>query len=110
MYLNYLEQATLDANASIGFDRPRRVEISGMFVIRQHDVEYLHPATYGDRLDIVTWIGEVSNNSVHRHTTMRDQGSTLVLRAQTRWVWIDLKTREAAAIPTAVREALTNSQ
>jgi acyl-CoA thioesterase FadM len=61
-------------------------------------------------LDIVTWIGEVSNDSVLRHTTMRDQGSTLALRAQTRWVWIDSKTREAAAIPTAVREALTNSK
>ena len=81
-----------------------------MFVVRQHDIEYLHPATYGDMLDIATWIGEVSNNSVLRHTTMRDREGTLALRAQARWVWIDLKTREAAAIPTAVREALTNSK
>ena len=106
VYLNYLEQATIDAAASAGFDLPRWLELGGMFVVRQHDIEYLHPAKYGDTLDILTWVGETSPTSVVRHTIMRDQDGTLDIRAKTRWVWIDLESRGVAEIPPALLEAL----
>jgi acyl-CoA thioester hydrolase len=105
VYLNYLEQATIDANAAAGFDISQLIEQGGFFVVRQHDIEYLRPAQYGDTLDIATWISEVAHASALRHATMRIQGE-LAIRAQTRWVWIDLKTRRPAAMPAAVREAL----
>jgi len=105
VYLNYLEQAAIDAGAALGFDMPQVIEQGGAIVARQHDIEYLRPAQYSDTLDIATWISDVARASVLRHTTMRSQGE-LAIRAQTRWVWIDLKTRRPAAMPLALREAL----
>ena len=110
VYLNYLEQATIDAAASAGFDLPQWLELGGMFVVRQHDIEYLHPARYGDALDILTWVGEASSTSVIRHTIMRDQGGTLDIRAQTHWAWIDLASQKPAEIPPALLEALVRGR
>jgi len=87
VYLNYLEQATIDATASAGFDLPQWLDLGGMFVVRQHDIEYLHPAKYGDVLDIAAWIGETSAASMVWHYAMRDQDGTLDIRARTHWVW-----------------------
>ena len=107
MYLNYLEQATIDAAASAGFDMPQLLQLGGLFVVRQHDIEYLRPARYGDTLDITTWIGEANRSSVTRHYTMQIQGSELSIRARTRWVWIGLESRRPVAIPEVLRHALS---
>jgi acyl-CoA thioester hydrolase len=106
VYLSYLEQAAIDAGVSLGFDAPRLFEWGGLFVVHQHDIEYLHPAQYGDTLDIATWLGQVARSSVVRHTTMRIQGGELSIRAQTRWVWIDLARRESTPMPAILLEAL----
>lgn len=99
VYLSYLEQATIDAGAALGFDVPRLLESGGIFVVRQHDIEYLRPAKYGDTLDIATWVGELTRSGVSRHCTMHLQGGELAIRAQTRWVWIDLTSQAPADIP-----------
>jgi acyl-CoA thioester hydrolase len=105
VYLNYLEQAAIDAGAALGFDMPQVAELGGAIVVRRHDIEYLRPAQYGDTLDIATWISELTCASVLRHTTMRIQRE-LAIRAQTRWVWIGLESRRPAAIPKRLMEAL----
>lgn len=107
VYLNYLEQAAIDAAASVGFDMPQLFELGGLFVVRQHDIEYLRPARYGDALDIATWIGEVDHGSVTRHTTMQIQGDELSIRARTLWVWIGLDSRRPMAIPRVIRDAFS---
>lgn len=107
VYLNYLEQAAIDAGASVGFDMPQLLELGGLFVVRQHDIEYLRPARYGDILDVATWIGETSHSSLARHTTMHIRGGELSIRARTLWVWIGLESRRATAIPGALRDAFS---
>jgi acyl-CoA thioester hydrolase len=106
VYLNYLEQTTIDAAASLGYDMPQLLALGGVFVVRQHDIEYLRPARYGDTLDIATWVGEVTRSSAVRHYAMRIQGGELSIRAQTRWVWVDLARHESAPIPAVLLEAL----
>ena len=106
VYLSYVEQATIDADASLGFDIARLRDLGGLFVVGQHDIEYLRAAKYGDILDIATWIGEVTPGSILRHYTMRVQGGELSIRAQTRWVWIDLASRKPAEIPADLLEVL----
>ena len=106
VYLSYLEQATIEATASAGFDLPQLRELGGAFMVRQHEIEYLRPAQYGDTLDIATWIGEITPDSLLRHTTMSLQGGELAIRSQTRWAWIDLKAQVAAPIPAVLVEAL----
>ncbi|HLF29104.1 MAG TPA: acyl-CoA thioesterase [Anaerolineae bacterium] len=106
VYLNYLEQATIDAAASVGLDLPRLLELGGVFVVRRHDIEYLRPARYGDTLDIAAWIGGVGRSSVRRHYSMHLQNGELCIRAQTDWVWIDLRTKEASPVPSNVLDAL----
>lgn len=106
VYLNYLEQAAIDACADAGFDLSRLDEMGGLFIIRQHDIEYLRPARYGDSLDIATWISQLTTSSLLRHTTMHIHGGDLAIRAQTRWVWIDLARRASAPIPDALLATL----
>lgn len=106
-YLNYLEQATIDADASLGYDIKDLNALGGHFLVGQHDIEYLRPARYGDTLTIDTWVGEVTRDTVTRHYAMRLHGGEPAIRAQTRWAWIDLASGKPADIPASLREALT---
>jgi acyl-CoA thioester hydrolase len=110
VYLNYLEQAAIDHGASAGLDMPQLLELGGFFVVGQHDIEYLHPARYGDTLDIATWVSQIRQASVLRHTTMRNQAGELCIRAQTRWVWVSAATKLPAGIPQVLRDALGRNQ
>jgi len=106
VYLSYLEQAAIDHGAQLGFDIPHLAKLGGLLVVGQHDIEYVRPARYGDTLDIATWVSEVGPSSLLRHATMRRPGGDLSIRAQTRWVWVDLARRESAPVPALLLKAL----
>jgi acyl-CoA thioester hydrolase len=106
VYLDYIGQAALDAWAQAGIDLSRMRALGGFFTVRRHDVEYLHPAQYGDTLNIASWTSAQGRSSLLCCATLHDQTGEAVVRAQTRWVWVDLATRKARELPQSIREAL----
>jgi acyl-CoA thioesterase FadM len=68
---------------------------------------------------IATWIEKLGRTSLTRATVIaraddsdESDGSTalkLLVRASSRWAFVDLATRKPAAIPDAVRQALVGA-
>ena len=59
VYQNYLEQAAIEHSEHLGLSLELYRELSGVFVMRRVEIDYLRPAVAGDRLDITTWIQQM---------------------------------------------------
>ncbi len=89
-----------------------------MWFVARHEIDYLGESFVGDELVIATWIEKLGRTSLTRATVIakRPDGangvaavsarSTILVRASSRWAFVDLTTRRPAAIPEDVRRAL----
>jgi acyl-CoA thioester hydrolase len=83
VYLQYLQQVTLDAMGTTN-------DGAAFWNVRRLAIEYQAPARYGDVLQIATWVSEADESRVVRgyHVT-RGAGRIPVLRAQIEWDYRD---------------------
>lgn len=89
-----------------------------MWFVARHEIDYLGESFVGDELVIATWIEKLGRTSLTRTTVIakRSEGangvaavgarSTILVRASSRWAFVDLATRRPAAIPEDVRRGL----
>jgi acyl-CoA thioester hydrolase len=90
-----------------------------MWFVARHEIDYLGESFVGDALVIATWIEKLGRTSLTRATVIaraddgdESDGSTALkplVRASSRWAFVDLATRKPAAIPDAVRQALVGA-
>jgi acyl-CoA thioester hydrolase len=112
VYVTYLEQAAIDHAAALDLGQDRLAELGGVFIARRHLIDFLKPAVADDRLQIVTWIGEMrgaravrfyeierragdaitdwprSDRRLTANDTIAGFGD-LILRARTDWAYVD---------------------
>jgi len=102
LYQQYLEEAAIQASAAAGFG-PRWYDEHGtVWVVRDITVEYLHPASIDDELEIRTWIADFRRVRSHREYEIYRAGDQrILLRASADWVYIDRKTLWPTRIPMA---------
>ena len=99
VYLQYLQQVTLDAmgttNGGAAFWNVRRLAI-----------EYQALARYGDVLQVTTWASEADESHVVRdfHVTS-GAGRVPIVRAQIEWDYRDYATRSVRPVPEEQRQA-----
>ena len=99
-YLRYMQEAALDASAAVGYDEARYVALGTLWLIRETDIEYLHPLRYGDSVEISTWVGDFRRVRSRRFYEMRHaQTGELVARANTDWVYLERQSGRPVAFP-----------
>jgi acyl-CoA thioester hydrolase len=99
-YLGYLEEVVTRLCETHGWPMERLLAAGLAIVARQHRIEYRQPAKLGDELEVATWFSDVRRATALRHYSLRRvSDGVLLARAQTRWVWVDLKTRRPIRIP-----------
>src|SRR5258706_9432177 len=69
-YVQYLEQAALDADAAAQWPLAMQLAAGGRFRAVAHDVEYLDGALLGDALVLVTWPCAITTDAVERRTAI----------------------------------------
>ncbi|MBN2305492.1 MAG: acyl-CoA thioesterase, partial [Anaerolineae bacterium] len=99
-YLRYMQEAAMDASAAAGYDLARYAEMKTHWLIRETDIVYLRPLTYGDSVVVKTWVADFrrvrSRRSYEfRHATTGEQ----IARADTDWVYLDAATLRPTTIP-----------
>lgn len=106
-YLDFVEQAALDASAAAGWPLDRLNSLGGWWRPRIHDIEYVAEALYGEQLRCVTWVTAQDGAELERRSEIRRAADDRVLaRARSRWVWVARDTREPTEIPLALAAAL----
>jgi acyl-CoA thioester hydrolase len=99
-YVRWLDRAAELHADSIGDTRRRLLEQGLMWFVARHEIDYLAEAHLGDELLIATWVRDMKRIRSWRETIiLRPDDQTMVCRASTLWVLVDLTTRRPVRIP-----------
>jgi acyl-CoA thioester hydrolase len=105
VYVNYMQEAAIEASADAGFGPAWYSERGTNWVIRKLSVRYLLPARYLDELQVRTWISEVRRATCTREYSITRIGDgAQVARARAQWVYLDSTTGKLTRIPAEISE------
>lgn len=101
-YLNFLEEARTEFFAHQGFSIKELADNGTMFVVARQEVDYKAPAVYGDTLEIITKVGELSAVKMIFEHEIRNQNEKVTTKAKTTLVCVDSNLKPKA-IPEEIR-------
>jgi len=102
IYVQWMQDAAIrHGDATPGY---KLAEGTGWYA-REHRIEYLLSAFVGEELEVHTWLSEVKRVRVHRrYEFLRKADGKVVVKGETDWVYVDIKTSRPIALPAAVLE------
>jgi acyl-CoA thioester hydrolase len=107
MYVQWMQDAAVRHYEAMG-GRRLTLDIGATWVVRSHTVEYLRPAFAGERVRVLTWVVNMRRvRSLRRYRFARAEDGQLLVRGETDWVFVDMKTGAPRAIPPEVSRLFT---
>lgn len=99
-YLHYMLETTMAHNAAHGYTFEKWLGEGIVWVIRDTEVEFLHPIRYGDTVEVRVKVGDLRRASVARYYEMTIQGSkNLAARARSEFAVASLEAQRPVPIP-----------
>lgn len=101
VYLKWLEQISWQHIESLGMDWPMHERLSRAMAITRTEIDYLASSYAGDELVLATWISESDERltSARRFQLIRVPDQKTLIRAQSFYACIDLKSGRPARMP-----------
>lgn len=101
VYLRWMQDVAVGHWTSTA---PRTLQAAMFWVVRRHEVDYLHSARPGDVVVTQTWVGEEVNGYFERFTQMsRQKDNRTLARARSLWAPMDMATgTRIRAVPAEV--------
>ena len=105
MYLSWLEKVAWSHSVALGLDFEAYEQLGAGCVARRHELDYLAPTFAGDELLLATWVHEndFRLSMWRRYQIVRASDRKTVLRGQTQWVCVDMKSGKPRRMPPAFR-------
>ena len=104
-YVRWLDRAAERHADSLGYTRQRMLEEGRMWFVARHEIDYVAEAGLGDRLVMATWVRDMQRvKSWRDYLLVRPADSTVIVRAATLWVYVDLARRRPTRIPAAMSD------
>lgn len=112
VYLQWLEKVAWAHSVSLGFGFDDYARVGAGCVARRHELDYLAATFAGDELLLATWIHENDGklSMWRRYQIIRAQDGKTVLRGQTHWVCIDMKSGRPRRQPEEFLKAYQPAQ
>ena len=100
VYLQWMDAAAFAHSKALGYDWAAYRALGASFVVRRHEVDYLASVLAHQQLVVATWPCRMHRFTAwRRHQIIRlDDGQTVV-RAATKWVFLDLNTGRPRRMP-----------
>src|SRR3546814_8811369 len=95
VYLSLLVRVAWSHSESLGLDFAAYEKLGAGCVARRHELDYLAPTFAGEQLWLATWVHEndFRLSMWRRYQIVRASDRKTVLRGQTQWVCVDMKSR-----------------
>lgn len=107
VYVQWMQDIAVEHYATLG-----GVEAQGpdsTWVVRQHSVEYLLPAFAGEEIEIRTWVENIRKvRSLRKYEFTRKSDGKFLVKGETDWVFVDVRTGSPKAIPGEVERVFEN--
>ncbi len=99
-YLRWMDRAAELHADSLGYTRAHLVDSGVMWFVARHEIDYMAEVWPDDRLVVATWVRNMKRvKSWRDYVIYRPSDETIVCRAATLWVLIELATRRPTRIP-----------
>ncbi len=107
VYLRWLERCAWSHSEALGMDWEAYQRLGCAMVARRHELDYLKAAFEGDDLQVATWIVQSDQKLMitRAYQIVRLSDQSTLMRAQTKWVCMDLKKGKAKRMPPEFAEA-----
>jgi acyl-CoA thioester hydrolase len=108
-YVQWMQDIAVEHYSSIGGVLAQGPDAT--WVVREHKIEYLVPAFAGEEIEIRTWVENVRRvRSLRKYEFFRKSDGKVLVRGETDWVFVELKTGRPLAIPEEVSRVFTIDQ
>ena len=105
---------TLEAYCVEHYESIGGIEAQGKdatWFVREHKIEYLLPAFVGEEIEIRTWVENIRRaRSLRKSEFIPQSDGKVLVRGETDWVFVDIKTGTPRAIPQEVSRVFNLSQ
>ena len=109
-YVQWMQDIAVEHYEAIGGVNPMQL-IGATWVVREHRIEYLLPAFEDEEIEIRTWVENVRRvRSLRKYEFVRKSDGKVLVRGETDWVFVDIKTGAPRAIPEAVFKVFSVDQ
>jgi len=102
-YVQWMQDIAVEHYESIG-----GIEAQGpdaTWVVREHRVEYFLPAFENEEIEIHTWVENIRRvRSLRKYEFIRKADEKILVKGETDWVFVDVKTGRPRAVPNEVIE------
>jgi acyl-CoA thioester hydrolase len=100
-YVQWMQDIAVEHYASIG-----GIEAQGpdaTWVVREHKIEYLLPAFATEEIELRTWVENIRRvRSLRKYEFVRKADGKTLVKGETDWVFLDIKTGSPRAVPDEV--------
>ncbi len=96
--VQYMQEAAIEASTAAGFSPEWYREHNTAWVVRRLTVRYLAPVTYGDTVEVATWVAAMRGVRSTREYDLTRAG-TRVARGRVEWVYLDRRTGQPVRFP-----------
>ncbi|HZM24472.1 MAG TPA: thioesterase family protein [Anaerolineales bacterium] len=108
-YVQWMQDIAVEHYESIGGTNPMQL-VGATWVVREHKIEYLLPAFAGEVIEIRTWVENIRRvRSLRKYEFVRKSDAKIVVKGETDWVFVDVKTGTPRAIPQEVSKVFAIS-
>jgi acyl-CoA thioester hydrolase len=109
-YVQWMQDIAVEHYEAIGGVNPMQL-IGATWVVREHRIEYLLPAFVNEEIEIRTWVENVRRvRSLRKYEFVRKSDGKMLVRGETDWVFVDIKTGAPRAIPEEVFKVFSTNQ
>jgi acyl-CoA thioester hydrolase len=102
-YVQWMQDIAVEHYSSIGGVQAQGADAT--WVVREHRVEYFLPAFFGEEIEVRTWVENIRKvRSLRMYEFVRVSDGKTLVKGETEWVFVDVKTGRPVIIPDAVIE------
>ena len=107
-YVQWMQDIAVEHYASIGGIQAQGSDAT--WVVRGHRIEYFMPAFVGEEIEIRTWVENIQRvRSLRMYEFVRKADGKTLVKGETDWVFVDVKSGRPLAIPDEVKNVFVKT-
>lgn len=107
-YVQWMQDIAIEHYESIGGIAAQGKDAT--WVVREHRIEYFLPAFLGEEIEIKTWVEDIRRvRSLRKYEFVRKADASVIVRGETDWVFVNMKTGRPLPIPDEVARVFSIS-
>lgn len=105
-YIAWMQDIAIQHSTAQDWPVERYLRSGAVWVVRSHFITYVRPAFEGETITLQTWVAEIKQrSSLRKYLVFRANDQSVLVEAETNWVYVDRQSGRPLRIPDDLRAA-----